>query len=389
MDHEQRASSSTDADILAFIPDVDAAAASTAGPTPSGHPLGRLFSQPTSAKLLLAAAGVLVVAAIVPFLFGKKETPKPMAEVTPAWQPGPVAPNADGGPKWTGGSTAPKTFQTQPGAGKETAPRSIPTTADLRGAVKAPASSPPPTPLFGDRAVPAAPTADERMRMIAPPRNPPAANPDNTLTPDPRDTRYETRRPAAVYERAYQSPPSPVDINRPMTVGDSNAAAPPDYRRDAVPNYRQELVPDYRREAAPDYRREATSDYRREAAPDYRQDPATDYRRDAVPDYRREMPADYRQDTAADYRRDGTGTAGYRQDNVPDYRRQAAPDYRTEVPADYRSAATPGLADRRMTPPPAGGQLPGAGQPGVARIEGIIDTPPARTSHEFARPGVY
>jgi hypothetical protein len=353
MDHEQRLASPTDADMLAFIPDVDAAATSAAGDTPASRPLGRLLSQPTSAKLLLAGAVVLVVAAIVPFLFSKKEASKPVAEGAPGWQPGPASQKADGGPKWNGGSTLPQTPEALPGTGKETASSSVPTTADLRGAVKPPASSPPPTPLWGDRTAPAAPSTDEQLRMIAPPRTPPAASPDYPQTPDPRDTRYETRRPAPAYERAYQPPQSPVGLCQPMAVGDPNVDVAPDYR------------PADRRDYTPDYRREAT------------------------PDYRREMPSDYRQDTAADYRREEPATAGYRQDDVPDYRRQPAPDYRQESPAGYRPGATPSLADRRMTPPPAGGQTPGVGQPGVARIEGIIDTSPARTSNDFARPGVY
>jgi hypothetical protein len=350
MDHEQRLVSSTDADVLAFIPDVDATAVSAAGDAPAARPLARLLSQPTSAKLLLGGALLLIVAAIVPFLFSKKEAPKPVADGAPTWQPGPASPKADGGPKWNGGSTLPQTPQ-QTGTGKDTLPGSIATTADLRGAVKPLAGSPPPTPLWSDRTAPAAPS-DEQVRTIAPPRSPPPLA-EYPRTSDPRDARYEARRPAPAYERSYETQSSQVYINRPTSVGDPSGDVAPDYR---PANYR---------------------------------DNTPDYRREMPADYRQEMPPDYRQDAAADYRREEPAAAGYRPDNTPDYRRQPVPDYRQETSADYRPGATPSLADRRMAPPPAGGQTPGVGQPGVARIEGIIDTSPARTSHDSARPGVY
>ena len=359
MDHEQRPAAAIDADVLAFIPDVDAPTTAAANDTQAIRPLGRLLSQSTSAKLLLAAAAVLVVAAIVPFLFSKKDSPKPVADGAPAWQPGPASPQPESGPKWNGGSTA-RTPAAAPDAPKPPAPRPAqsPRRRDLRGTVKPPAAGTP-TPLFGDRVAPATPTADERLRTIPPPRYPSTGAPEYAPLSDPRDVRYEARRPAPVDERSYEAPQPSVGVNQRMAVGDPNAGTVPDYR----PTEARDYTPSYRREATPDYRREATSDYRREA----------------TPDYRREMPPDYRQDTAADYR----------QDYTPDYRRPPAPDYRQEAPADYRSGATPGLADRRMAPPPSGGPPTGVGQPGVARIEGIIDTPPARTTHEYARPGVY
>jgi hypothetical protein len=313
MDHEQRPPTPIDADVLAFIPDIDAPSVPAASTTSAGRPLGRLLSQAASAKLLLAAAAVLVVAAIVPFLFGKKDRPKPIADSAPVWQPGPVSPKADGTAKWTGGPTLRDANKE-----KATASNAVPITADLRGAAKPPVTGVQ-TPLFGDRVAPPASPNDERLHSIPPPRYPSTGAPPYAPLTEPRDTRYETRRPAPTDERSGDASPSRVGVNRPMAVADPATDVVPDYR------------PSDRRDYVPDYRREATTDYRRE------------------------MPADYRQDTAA----------------------------------DYPGGATPSLADRRMTPPPSGGQPTGAGQPGVARIEGIIDTPPVRTTHEFARPGVY
>jgi len=67
-----------------------------------------------------------------------------------------------------------------------------------------------------------------------------------------------------------------------------------------------------------------------------------------------------------------------------------APGYRS-APGEEASPNRPGPWDTRLAPesPDTPSPQPQATQPGVANFQGIIESPPVRTTHEYTRPGIY
>jgi hypothetical protein len=237
-------------EVLARIPDVDAMETipiSTARLTSIGK---RLLSEGLSAKLLLASGVVLLLIAIVPFLFSKKEADKPGNENTTALQ----------------GDTA-----------------------KLPSIPSHPTSK---TPARGDALV-----QTEKAKTLESIK-PPESKHQLAQSPPAGDIRGE----------AGQKKPS-VEVNRPMTTGEANTAAP-------------------------------------------------------VAELNRQEPR-----------------AGV---NQP----AAVGD-----PAGYRNNLATGLTDRRIDPPSPAPfdrvQQTVLSEPGVARLDGIIEAYPVRTTNDRTRPSIY
>jgi len=106
--------------VLARIPDLNAhrsnAHDSEAMDSKLPASTGRLLSQALSFKLLAGAAFLLLLAAIVPFLFNKKGAPSdasPSMASAPPWHPGPIVAEADippvGNPTAARAATSPPT----------------------------------------------------------------------------------------------------------------------------------------------------------------------------------------------------------------------------------------------------------------------------------------
>ena len=103
------ANSDSQIPLLAQIPDLtedDPEALIEERTTPSGH---QLISQALASKLVLGGGVLLVLAAILPFMFAKKIDSKPTGAELSAWHPTAPAPDADTAPAWNtpaGGNSA-------------------------------------------------------------------------------------------------------------------------------------------------------------------------------------------------------------------------------------------------------------------------------------------
>ncbi len=133
--------------VLARVPDLDAAEpAPPADPKPARRD-GRMISQALSTKLLVGGGVLLVLAAIVPLMLGNRGSPKPDEQKLPAWHPGAPAPDAELAPTWNGGpttgmpdstgSTSPAlTPNLQPAPPSMTFPPDVPPSADQMGTAR-------------------------------------------------------------------------------------------------------------------------------------------------------------------------------------------------------------------------------------------------------------
>jgi len=170
MEHDKTNEASATTDVLARIPDVDAVDTIPIGPAQASGGRQRLVSETLSARLLLAGGVVLLLAAVVPFLLGKKENPKPSDESLPAWQPGAPAPAA--GPTPTFNGAVAQTANPQPGESRKA----------------------------------------------------PAARRQGVQSADMRDGRRLAERPKTTGDPSYRQPQ--VGVNQPMTLGGSMAPVP-------------------------------------------------------------------------------------------------------------------------------------------------------------------
>jgi hypothetical protein len=165
MEHDKTNEAAATTEVLARIPDVDAV---DTIPIDRGQTSGgrqRLLSEALSARLLLAGGVVLLLAAVVPFLIGKKENSKPSNESLPAWQPGPPAPAP--GPASTLNGALAQTPKPQPGV----------------------------------------------------PKKAPAAKRQGVQSPEMREARRSAERPKTAGDPSYRHPQ--VSLNQPMTLGGS------------------------------------------------------------------------------------------------------------------------------------------------------------------------
>ena len=206
--------------ILAELPNLDAPVLHRpTEPEPIAQD-GRFLGQRISTKLLVGAAGVLVVLAIVPWLL-KSDDSKSTDSDLPAWQTNIPAPGAEEAPQWN----------SQPA---ETVAPAVPTPIEPSGIT---AVDPMP-PGVGPESAPTTPY-NTGLPELAPARVNPRVPPSNAYSQPPAyEGRYEPRptqpsygnQPSygaqPGYGQRYSDPRS--GTNRPMSVG-----APPPARTDA------------------------------------------------------------------------------------------------------------------------------------------------------------
>jgi hypothetical protein len=352
-------------EILARIPDVDSPESlATPAEKPSGNE-GRLLSQALSAKILLAGAVLLVVAATIPFIVGgsSKPTenglprpPAPDADPAPLWEGmagsipdakgGPSAgggagsriqaaqPAADGGLAGSGLDDSPSTGQKPDAAPSWELPPGAPSNLFPNAAFEpAEKRSPPPLPPPGaaPRHATQRSAEDGRLRVMGPPGEGGGPGTAPALPVDRNDTPYEAARPAPLNSSSYYPP----DGHTPQPGGAGyNGGGRSYYPPNAAAG--QGLGADNRSQ--------------------YSQYP------DAASGVR----------GADRYYAPGPGAG--------------SPDYRTRQPAevaDLRGAASAGLRHG------AGGGAASRGEPGVARFEGTIENPPARTEYDSVGSSIH
>ena len=273
--------------LLAQIPDVDSKAAPA---VPVKRPEGRIISQALSIKLIFGVGFTLVIAAILPFVFGKASRPETPVKELPEWS------NRSA----TIASSTPQ--GTVPGW---------------------------PSPQPGPNANIAATTRIAPEIVLPKPQQAGDGRPPALTEPA-----WTQPRPSAATATAYAPPPNPnytptANVNSPEYRGYAPAATPlplqADSRNDPAARYRNI-------ETRYDYRSNSTD--------------AAAVRRDApAPDTQR----DNRYDNANSYPPAGQGSALMPSNG-------AAPSYR-----DVQNS-----------------------EPGIARFDGTINPPPARTSYDRA-----
>jgi hypothetical protein len=258
--HHLHSSAYTTVPLLAQIPDLseDDPEILLEERMPSSQ--NRLISQSLASKLVLGGGILLVIAAILPFMFNKKPETKPAADEWSQWRPAAPAASAPVAPAWNGPT------------GQAASP-SVPTSvvvSPLRtgpGAnVKAPA-------LTGNVPEQIVAKAAALITKNEPPLpNMPAKMPEPSQI---ADRFLNDRQPAAATQ---------VGTNRPMAISDQRV-----YQADARADNRGDYRNDTR---AADYRNDTRADYRNDNAADYR----TDYRNGGpapvnpvMPDLNREL----------------------------------------------------------------------------------------------------
>lgn len=217
----------TKSPLLAQIPDLDEDVTEDDEDDPSA---GRLISQSLSNKLVLGGGILLVVAAILPFTFGKKASVKPVANELPNW-------HSDGA---------------VPGSG---------TVVPISGS---------PSGVPGAVSAPAAGATYEASQGTPPARA--------FLAPQPQ---VGTNRPMALGDPAWP-PSAPAAANRAQPdvreghPADYRVSDPSEFRRNEGNSKPPQYEADRRGDPANDYR----SSYRNDSRTDYRNDSRTDHRND-------------------------------------------------------------------------------------------------------------
>jgi hypothetical protein len=102
--HLSHGSKNGHAPLLAQIPDLTENDAESMVEEQPPTADSRLISQALASKLILGGGLLLVLAAVLPFAFGKKTEPKPFDSEASAWHASPAAQSS--GPAWSGGQSA-------------------------------------------------------------------------------------------------------------------------------------------------------------------------------------------------------------------------------------------------------------------------------------------
>jgi len=309
--------------VLAQLPDLETVETASEGPPASSD--GRIISQGLSTKLLVGGSVLLVMAAIIPFLFGKKESPKPGDVKLPEWHQGAPAADADRAPAWTGQAPqAPAAEQNLPGPPPELSIPAVP---------------------GGDAAAQRPPVWNVQQR--SPQLNAPAQAVRN---------RWQTAPPAAV-----RTPVRDLPSASQMAPAGTHSAARPQIADGPMPDAHS---PADGRRWRYEAKRPRADDY-----PDYRQSEARSNQ--AMTLGQRTIPAAGQ--PVPDYQ------PAYRDEPRANSAQGLQTDSRARYPAGSQGGYRPG-GQGEYRPPPV--------EPGVARFEGLIENPPLRTSHDRSRPSV-
>ncbi len=198
--------------ILAELPNLEAPVSHRpAEPEPIAQD-GRFMGQRISTKLLVGAAGALVIVAIGSWLL-KSDNSKATDSDLPAWQTNMPAPAADEAPQWN----------TQPA---EAVTPTVPTSTEPSGITAVNPTSPGVVPESATM-TPYIGTPYPRPPELVPARVHPQAPPSSAYPPA-YEGRYQPRPAQPGYGQMY--PNSRSEANRPMRVGDQVPARTDAYR---------------------------------------------------------------------------------------------------------------------------------------------------------------
>ena len=409
--------------VLARVPELRSAEAERERETSASPGEGRLLSSPLSFKILMAAGAVLVLAAVVPLLFGKMFTSGSSSSENPsAWQPEPPAPGADVAPTWDRPTGGPSNWQAGPngsnlpvaetptgpawnGQGDVAGGAGLPYRAAWNDQPQgSPVGNQDPSAAWNDQPQ-GSPVGnqDPSAAWNEPPQDPswqvpeygqpgqtrPAGSPwaDSTRSPagiaDPRQIAPPQTGPTA--QRGMQGVPSMYTPPRYEAARPAPAGTPAygsDYGQSSQPVYR---AADTRGSA-----RAATSPYAYQADPQYGTQADARYGTQADPQYGNQ--ADSRYGTQTDARYGTQADARYGTQADPQYGSQADSQYRPEPPNSY---PTTGYSPTDPYVPALPAPSYGAGassqgvEPGAAQFEGVIERPNAGTTYDRARSSLY
>ena len=312
--------------LLAQIPDVAAPAQGSETEAGPGSRDGRILSPGLSAKILFGGGLFLLLVAVMPFVFGRKDDPECLS-TGEAGQPKLESPVPLAlAPKWEA-----KTAQTlthEAVAAAKSRPDNGPTENTPAENVRKQTAPPSAQPQVAIQTGPVRASPGELgPQTIQPPQRHNTPPVPAEVSPPP------VRYPSTQYPFAYDAPgrEAPLQTNRPMALRDR---AMPPVRYDAGGVRRDH-----------------------QTYPDTRYAPEV-----------------------ADSRRPGVGQADYRDGQGVDGRRhydRAGPPARV---ADARQAVRPRYPTTSASP---------ANESGIARFKGIIEKPTARITHDGAGSSVY
>jgi len=371
--------------VLARVPTLGSAEAEAEREIPAPRGEGRVLSSPLSFKILLGAGAVLVVAAVVPLLFGNmfSSDSSSSGEKPSAWQPEPPAPGADVAPKWDGPTGRPSNWPAGPNlpnlpTAERPADLAWDGQADGAGSAglsyRAAWNEQPQQSPAGSQAPRASWDGQPQGPPVAADQDPSAGWNEQPRTPSWQAPEYgqpePTRSEGSPWADATRSPAGPVgprQIAPPQTdpgFQPGTEAAPSTY---TPPRYEATRPAPA---ATPAY----GSNYGQGSQPVYRAADARSGARAVASRYGTQV--DSRYGTQADSR----------------YRTQADPRYGAEYPNSYPttgySPTDPYVPTSPVPDHRAGASSQGL-QPGAAQFEGVIERPNSGTTYDRARSSVY
>jgi len=363
---------------------------------------GRLLGSKWALRLLVGAAVSLVLLAVLPLVLDKKGAGDSSSkDDSSSWRPEVPAPSAPLAAPWTGSSGE----SSGSGASQSV---TVPTTAWSEGAqaVERPQQpdisswrDPGQWPYGGTEQRQASPSAEVTRSQPAVTESAAAA----ADTPAPYERRYQASRPAPGYRDDYRraqagtnrpmaiDQPGPTDTSRygggyrqtdPSALGVDAGTAPPVRSPQADAGIAPSVTSRrYDRYAGrPPY--DSRSGYRQAANPSgYRADGRYDGRA-VSPRYGYHSQTDYRDRTQDPPSTSRYPTSEYPTDRYPAYRYP-----RTDYSTDRYPAAT-SLEPYPTSEYGAAGAAP-SGEPGVARLQGVIERPAVNTNNTSDRPSLY
>jgi len=380
--------------VLTRLPDLKRPAESSRTPSPRSArwDAKRLLSQPTSIRLLVGGGVLLVFVAIFPWLFSSDSQPQQPGQAVPSWHPGVPAPNADAAPAWEPSDTQAGSVPERPHVVQPTAPQfdleyRVPSPPDGEIAAApwghqptaAREATPQVTAAWPDHAQGA---SGGPPHLMAPPEVRPSPEPVAERTPDSHE-RYKAARPYPAYHNEYRGEPagmpsSQAQPNRPMalegtaterSVPPQSSSRQPAWGENPYAYQNPSMSPSY---AAP--QQAATPQASPQAAPLYGQyEQHGQYGRGASP-YGVPQQPQASQQPAWQYGSPPPAQAPY------GAAEQYTPRYGASQPTQGAyGGASYGAAEQDAPSYGAWRQAEAPTEPGMARFEGHIATPPVRT----------
>ena len=349
--------------VLARVPDLSSDASWSTDQSDSPEQGKRLLSPGLSAKILLGGATLLLLAAVMPFVWSSLSEPEGMT---------PPAPDAPEAPKFDPGNGNDVVPDAQLTSGNTATPDPSPVEVpQLEIPGQTPEAIQSPSPAWDGRSGPQIPEPTAALPVQDPsrqaPQNPPAANAGR-----PRSSWSRQMQPSGA---RVGSRPNRAAAEAAANVGDSTPPTQSAYDgvyRAAQPgatysgSYPQPQASTNRPMVINGPTHTANHSYRTADRVSY-QPSGTSYQQPTTP-ARQPAGTNYQQPTTSAYNPAGAS-----------YQPPTAPGTPAYVPSTPASEGTPARSY------PVAGQP----QPGVAHLEGVIEKPNIRTTYDHTRPSHY